>query len=237
MKVEDLGFITSIKSFEENSLLVKILSKENGLISGYVMHIKKDRINYQIGNLVKFTWSAKNNNQLGNLKIELIKSYLSHFITNKFYLSLIDNINLLINSLLYERFLEKNLYSIIQVIFDLIAHNEEKYKILKTYFIFENTILNIVGSGIIFEKDTDINDFYYISPKTGLAVSKQKGEPYKNMLLLFPKIFQNDNIAKEDIIQCFSVINFFLKKYLLNNNLNNKYKIIFNSRDNILNSI
>ena len=33
MKVEDLGFITSIKSFEENSLLVKILSKENGLIS------------------------------------------------------------------------------------------------------------------------------------------------------------------------------------------------------------
>ena len=169
MKIEDFGFITSVRKFEENSLLVKILSKENGLISGYVMHIKKDRINYQVGNSVKFTWSAKNTNQLGSLKVELVKSYLSYFMTDRFYLTLIDNITLLINNLLFERFLEKNLYNIIDVIFGLIVNNEDKDKILKLYLIFENTILNVIGTGIIFEKNLNINDFYYISPKTGLA--------------------------------------------------------------------
>ena len=88
MRIEDNGFIVFVKKFEENSLLVRILSKENGLISGYVKHTKKDINQYQLGNLVSFVWSAKNNNQLGSLKIELIKSYLSIFITNKFYLDL-----------------------------------------------------------------------------------------------------------------------------------------------------
>ncbi len=237
MKIEDFGFITSVKKFEENSLLVKILSKENGLISGYVMHIKKDRLIYQTGNSVKFIWSAKNTNQLGTLKIELVKSYLSYFINDRFYLALIDNITLLINSLLYERYLEKNLYNIIEIIFNLIANNETKYKILKLYLIFENTILNIIGTGIIFEKDLNINEFYYISPKTGLAVSKSKGDPYKDRLLLFPSLFQKENIEREDIFQCFSVINFFLKKYLIDNNFDNKYKIIFNSREKMLDNI
>ena len=237
MKIEDFGFITSIKKFEENSLLVKILSKENGLISGYAMHIKKDRLNYQVGNSVKFTWSAKTTNQLGTLKIELVKSYLSYFINDRFYLALIENITLLINNLLYERYLEKNLYNIIEIIFNLIANNETKYKILKLYLIFENTMLNIIGTGIIFENSVDINNLYYISPKTGLAVSKSKGEPYKDRLLLFPPIFQKDNIEMDDIFQCFSIMDFFLKKYLLDNNLNNKYKIIFNSREKLLNNI
>ena len=237
MKIEDFGFITSVRKFEENSLLVKILSKENGLISGYVMHIKKDRINYQVGNSVKFTWSAKNTNQLGSLKVELVKSYLSYFMTDRFYLTLIDNITLLINNLLFERFLEKNLYNIIDVIFGLIVNNEDKDKILKLYLIFENTILNVIGTGIIFEKNLNINDFYYISPKTGLAVSKEKGEPYKDKLLIFPTVFQKDNIERDDIFQCFSVMSFFLKKYLLENNFSNKYKIIFNSREKLLNYI
>lgn len=237
MKIEDFGFITSIKKFEENSLLIKILSKENGLISGYAMHIKKDRLNYQVGNSVKFTWSAKTTNQLGTLKIELVKSYLSYFINDRFYLALIENITLLINNLLYERYLEKNLYNILEIIFNLITNNEKKIKILKLYLIFENTMLNIIGTGIIFENSTDINNLYYISPKTGLAVSKSKGEPYKDRLLLFPSLFQKDNIEMDDIFQCFSVMDFFLKKYLLDNNLNNKYKIIFNSREKLLNNI
>ena len=119
MKIEDFGFITSIKKYEENSLLVKVLSKENGLISGYLMHIKKDRTNYQIGNLVKFVWSAKSTNQLGILKIELVKSYLSYFIENRFYLHLMDCITSLINSLLYERYLEDTLFQIVESIFEI----------------------------------------------------------------------------------------------------------------------
>ena len=59
MRIEDNGFIVFVKKFEENSLLVRILSKENGLISGYVKHTKKDinqyfRNNDTISEIIKF---------------------------------------------------------------------------------------------------------------------------------------------------------------------------------------
>lgn len=237
MKIEDYGFITYIKQYEENSLLVKILSKENGLISGYIKHTHKNKSDYQIGNLVKFNWSAKNINQLGKLKIDVLKSYLSTLINNRFYLHIIDNITSLINNLLYERYLENNLYDIIKNILTFMINDVDKIKITKEYLIFKNAILNIVGSGIIFDNLCDFDDLFYISPKTGLSVSKEKGEPYKEKLFLFPKIFKTDIFAKEDIIECFNIMDFFLKKYLNDNNLLNKYKILLFLKNNIINDI
>lgn len=224
MKIEDFGFIIFTKKFEENSLLVKILSKENGVVSGYIRHVKKDLHQYQIGNLVSFSWVAKTENQLGNLKIELVKSFLSCFICNSFYLNIIENITVLINDLIYERYLEKSLYNKINLIFDYISKNIEKEVILREYLHFENIVLNILGTGIIFDDAVGLNELYYISPKTGLAVSKSKGEPYKDKLLFFPIIFQKDNIEKDDLLQCFDVMSFFLKKYLNENNNSQKYK-------------
>ncbi|MDD2840462.1 MAG: recombination protein O N-terminal domain-containing protein, partial [Rickettsiales bacterium] len=167
MKIEDFGFIIFVKKFEENSLLVKILSKDNGVISGYIKHVKKDLNQYQIGNLVSFSWVAKTVNQLGTLKVELIRSFLSCFICNSFYLNLIESITLLINDLIYERYLEQNLYNKINLIFDYIAHDKEKVLILKEYLHFENILLNVLGTGIIFDDAVELSKLYYISPNTG----------------------------------------------------------------------
>lgn len=234
MKIEDNGFIVFVKQYGENSLLLKILSKENGLISGYVSHIKKNKLDYQVGNLVKFLWSAKNINQLGTLRIETIKSYLSIVITNRFYLNIIDNIASLINNLLYERYLENNLYFVIENILNLMFHDIDKKHIIKEYLIFENTILNVIGTGIIFDNLCPFEKLYYISPRTGLAVSQEKGEPYKNKLLLFPEIFKSNEFSKENIIECFEVIDYFLKKYLEENNLINKHKSLLLLKDSII---
>ncbi len=234
MKIEDSGFIIFIKKFEENSLLIKILSKENGVISGYVKHVKQDLNQYQIGNLVNFSWSAKTINQLGTLRLELVRSFLSCFICNSFYLNLVENITSLINDLIYERYLEQNLYNKIGLIFDYIAQNKERLLILREYLYFENVLLNILGTGIIFDNTVSINELYYISPNTGLAVSKTKGEPYKNKLLYFPVIFQKESIEEKDIQQCFDVMSFFLKRYLNENNNSQKYKKFVLMRERLL---
>ena len=237
MKIEDIGFITYAKQYEENSLLIKVLSKENGLISGYVRHTSKNKLDFQLGNLVKFNWSAKNINQLGSLKINVLRSYLSVLINNKFYLHIFDNISSLINNLLYERYLENDLFVIIEKIFLLMINNVDEMRIVKEYLIFENTILNIVGTGIIFDNLCDFDDLFYISPKTGLAVSKTKGEPYKEKLFLFPKIFKDDNFTKDDINDCFYLIDFFLKRYLEENNLYNKSRTLLLLKENISKAI
>ena len=41
MKIEDEDFLIFLKKYEENSLFIKILSKNNGIISGYVKNLKK----------------------------------------------------------------------------------------------------------------------------------------------------------------------------------------------------
>jgi len=215
MKIEDIGFIIFIKKFEENSLFIKVLSKENGIISGYIKHGKKQ--NQQIGNLVKFTWTARNSNNLGSLSIELIRSYSSHFMFNKLYLNLVNLMTNLINILLYEKIFENRLYDEFEIIINLIKNDSDKYLIIKEYFLFENILLNILGTGLIFDNATKLSDLHYISPKTGLVVSKEKGDPYKEKLLLFPSLFKKNEVCKEDIIICINTFNFFLKKYLNEN--------------------
>lgn len=235
MKIEDIGFIISIKKFEENSLLVKILSKDNGIISGYVKHIKKNRNDYQMGNLVKIIWSAKSIEQLGTMRIELIRSYLSNFLYSRFYLHLIESISILLNTLIYERF-ECDLFDLLTEIFDLISL-DNKIATIEKYLLFENRLLNIIGTGIIFDREA-LENLYYISPKTGLAVSKAKGEPYRDRLLLLPPVFKNMKIqSRSDIYDGFEIMNFFLRRYFNDENYQNKYKNVMLVRENILNNI
>lgn len=235
MKIEDIGFIISIKKFEENSLLIKILSKENGIISGYIKHGKKQ--NQQIANLVKFSWVARSVNNLGTISIELIKSYSSIFIFDKFNLNLMNLIMCLMNNLLYEKFVENDLFYRLELVFGLIQKNSEKLIIFREYLLFENTVLNIIGSGIIFDNKESFEKLYYISPKTGLAVSKEKGEPYKDKLFIFPLIFNKNDFEKCDILECFNIINFFLKKYLNENNYNSKNSILLILKENLIQNI
>ena len=139
---------------------------------------------------------------------------------------MIENIAILINELIYERYLENNLYKKIENIFNSIIENKTKNEILKEFLYFENTLLNVLGTGIIFEKNTLIYELYYISPKTGLAVSKTKGEPYKDKLFLFPQLFLKNEILEQELQETFDILDFFLKKHLNQNENILKYKKI-----------
>ena len=97
---------------------------------------------------------------------------------------------------------------------------------MKEFLYFENTLLNVLGTGIIFEKNTPIYELYYISPKTGLAVSKTKGEPYKDKLFLFPQLFLKNEILEQELQETFNILDFFLKKHLNQNENILKYKKI-----------
>ena len=54
MNLKDQGLIIYIKKINENNLLVKLLSKNNGLLIGIVYggNSKKNKLVYQIGNFI-----------------------------------------------------------------------------------------------------------------------------------------------------------------------------------------
>ncbi|GMO62195.1 MAG: DNA repair protein RecO [Rickettsiales bacterium] len=215
MKIEDIGFIVFVRKYEENSLLVKLLTKNNGVITGYVNETKYNKKEYQIGNLLSFNWFAKNLTQLGTLRTELIKSYTSTFIENRFNLRIIENMAFLISNLLSENFLpDEELFTTMENIFKSMSKKRTQNLILKKYFYFENLLLNTLGTGIVLE-DSNFKKLQYVSKNSGLAVSKEKGDPYKEKLLQFPTIAKTTKIKEGDFIECFEIIEFFLKKYLI----------------------
>jgi DNA repair protein RecO (recombination protein O) len=57
------------------------------------------------------------------------------------------------------------------------------------------------------------DDLIYISPKTGRAVSREAGEPYKRQLLPLPSYWMNEGVTP-DIQTSLTVTGYFLARHL-----------------------
>ena len=71
MKVNDLGFFLGNKKYGENSIIVYILSKNNGLIKSFSKYSKKKRLSFRILDEVNFTWQSKQKDSLGYINFDL----------------------------------------------------------------------------------------------------------------------------------------------------------------------
>ena len=59
------------------------------------------------------------------------------------------------------------------------------------------------------------NDLAYISPKTGRAISKEKGMPYHDKLLKLPPFLWKDSTAtSQDLIDGLTLTGHFLQEHL-----------------------
>ena len=71
MKINDLGFFLGNKKYGENSMIVYILSKNNGLIKSFSKFSKKKRFSFTILDKVNFTWQSKQKDSLGYINLDL----------------------------------------------------------------------------------------------------------------------------------------------------------------------
>ena len=75
---------------------------------------------------------------------------------------------------------------------------------LKNYVLFEKQLLSEIGFGLDLSGCAgggNPNDLGYVSPKTGRAVSHEKGKPYHDKLLIVPKFLWQDAPATSADIQ------------------------------------
>ena len=71
MKINDLGFFLGNKKYGENSMIVYILSKNNGLIKSFSKFSKKQRCSFKILDEINFTWQSKQKDSLGYVNLDL----------------------------------------------------------------------------------------------------------------------------------------------------------------------
>lgn len=219
--MNNVGFIVYIKKHKEKSLIVKILTKNN-IIIGYLNN-GVNKYNYyknQVGNFIYFSIIKHLDNSCPVIDTELINSNIDLYFSNKINLIMFNSAITLLNAFIKENEVMTNIYN---TFYNLVFAIKNEHSELLLYLIdFLFVILNHLGININLEYcaiTKQITDLYYISPKTGSCVIKEIGEQYKDNLFVIPQCFKTYSYKQEDLINAFTILFYFLNKFIDNNNL------------------
>ena len=112
MNIKDEGLIIYIKIIKEKNLLIRLLTKNNGLCSGIIFggNSKKNKVYYQIGNFINFNLLRKNENSIPAIKGEIQFPLISNYYNDKYKLYVILTCCSLINININENQIFKDIY-------------------------------------------------------------------------------------------------------------------------------
>ena len=216
MNFQDIGIIIAQKPLKENSTIISVLSMNNGLYSGVARwSSKKSKFLLQPGNLVDFFWQARLHEHIGSARCDLIKSYTGVILQNKSKLYAFNSIVSLVLKVFGEREPHNNFFSLFKKYLDGLAKDFN----FRSYIEVELGILAESGYALQLDKcgaTGEISDLFYVSPKTGRAISRNEGKKHSDKLLLLPEFFTNQNAepSRLEIIQAFNLTSYFFNRYL-----------------------
>ncbi len=208
LNISDTGLILSAKHYKEKQYIVKILTRDNGLYSG----ILRGKNIPQILTLVQCRWKTRTAEQIGFWDIDVLKSFSVIYFDDALRLA---GLVALSDTLLQLSPEHQNIYIFDDVMKFLKKIDSDNW--VAEYVRLEMALLSKIGFGLDLS-DQVLGDLYYVSPKTGKAVSKEKGWEYRDKLLKIPAfLWKNDIPTMADICQGFKLIDFFLSPHLKKN--------------------
>lgn len=211
IKVEDEAIVLKLRKHGETSAVMQMLTRGNGLYHGVVRSIssKNNRGLYQPGNVIAAEWSARIADHIGSIKGESISPHAAHIMQQPKALAALSSICALLVAALPERHAYTKLYNVVLELLEMLAAGDEAHY-LPAYAQFELLLLSECGFGLDLSHCAatgQTNDLIYISPKSGRAVSREAGEPYKNKMLKMP---DND----QDYPTILTITGYFLEHWL-----------------------
>jgi DNA repair protein RecO (recombination protein O) len=222
MKFSDQGIIISQKKYGENSLIVKVFSRDHGIYRGFVNSIKssKSRSIFQIGNLISFEFRARNEDNLGQFAaVDLVKSYCSNIMFDALKINCANSIFSIVDHCFLERENHEKLFEKLQNFLQKLIEEDESKIFLPDYVKLELKILKTLGYGVDLSSCAATNsttNLAYVSPKSARAVSLEAGKPYQNKLLKLPEFLIGNQIeiAANDLRDGLRLSGFFLEKFV-----------------------
>ena len=213
MKINDLGFFLGNKKYGENSMIVYILSKNNGLIKSFSKFSKKQRCSFKILDEINFTWQSKNKDSLGYVNLDLEASVKKNdtFVTSLIKSSVSE---LCIKFLpLWQQNFE--IYNDLQRLIKTLDKRIEF--IIFNYVWWEILFLKNTGYGINLDKCSvsgSKEKLYYLSPNSGNSVTYSVGHKYRNKLFKLPNCLKEKAISNNyrDYTSALKITTYFLGK-------------------------
>lgn len=193
----DQGIIIGLRKQGENGAIVELLTAQHGRHAGLVRGVfgKSGRAIYMPGNRVEAQWSARLPEHLGHWKCELVDAFAAHIMHDRLRLQALNAMTSLLKYALAEREPHAQLFAACKhTTAQLANEHTSPAHILATMAWLELLLLQELGFGLDMTECAATGsrqDLLYISPKSGRAVCREAGEPYKDRLLPLPAYLKN----------------------------------------------
>lgn len=209
------AIVLGAKALGENAFVLSLLTRENGRHLG----VLKRKNPPQIGDIVSARWNARLPEQMGTFYIEHTHSTAAPILDDMGRLNALSCLCELLNTTLPERQSCESYYEKVLLFFNNLFQKDY----LKHYILLERDLLSVLGFGLDLSNCAgggDKNDLAYVSPKTGRAVSREKGLPYQKQLLPLPHFLWQDCPATEKDLQMgLSLTGYFLRGHTIRGTL------------------
>lgn len=221
MKWTDNGIILSTRSFGENSRIVTLLTHNHGRHAGLIKipKTRQPRFNTEPGTFVEATWNARLSDHLGQWTLETTNAIGAKLLFSPLPLTLLSCACHLTDQCLADRHPYPYLYDLLKEFIErllMMKVDSHPSIALIPYIDYELELLKNLGFGLDLSACAATGtqeDLIYISPKTGRAVSRNAGEPYKTKLLPLPAYWIHEN-AIPDAHTALMVTGYFLSQHL-----------------------
>jgi DNA repair protein RecO (recombination protein O) len=214
MEWRDYGVILSVRRHGETSAIAELLTPEHGRCLGLVRggRSRIQRPVLQPGNLVAATWRARLEDHLGTFVFEPLKLSAGTIMENSFRLAGLTTLTSL-SQVLPEREPHQRLYEAFQIVLEAIDNDRHWPALLVRW---ELGLLEELGFGLDLSKCAatgETTELCFVSPKSGRAVSRAAGEPYRDKLLRLPGFLLGQQVTHtEDILAGFQLTGYFLAR-------------------------
>ena len=218
MEWTDTGIVLGTRRHGEANAILELMTRQHGRHLGLVRRGAGTRLRpvLQPGNLVSATWRARLDEHLGYFTVEGLElraaAYLpaAHAVYGATHLAALCR-------LLPERDPHEAVFEALDTALGRLGNPAEVAVLVAR---FELQLLAELGFGLdlsVCAATGGLLDLVYVSPKSGRAVSRTAGEPWRDRLLSLPAFLGEDDApppSPDDLAAAFALTGFFLDRHL-----------------------
>lgn len=221
MEWTDDGIVLGMRRHGEASAIVELLTREHGRHLGLVRGATSSRMRpwLQPGNGVRAVWRARLDEHLGTYMIEGTRLRAAGLLASSHAVYGVTHLASLAR-LLPERDPHGDIYGLLERTLD----DFDDARGAAAHLVrFELAMLGELGFGLDLQHCAatgETADLVYVSPKSGGAVSRTAGEPWRDRLLRLPPFLRQgedgaNGRSDQDLLDGFALTGLFLLRHVL----------------------
>ena len=220
MEWRDEGLVVGVRKHGETSAILDLFTAERGRHAGLVQGGRSRRLRplLQPGNSLVATWRARTEDQLGTFVVEPLRLRAGEMMGSATTLHALNHLCALLR-LIPEREAHAGLHGAVELMLERI---DEPRVFAVALVQFELQVLADLGFGLDLARcgaTGRTDDLAFVSPRTGRAITREAGEPYRHRILPLPSILQapgksEGGVPPAEIRAAFRVTEHFLLRDL-----------------------